>query len=690
MRNDSIRKSTFRWAIACAAAFGFATALAADTKPEKTAIPPTSHVTIATPGSQWLNVSRPLTPEDLRDQVVLLDFWTYCCINCLHTIPELAKLEKEFKDQLVVIGVHSAKFDTEKDTDQIRQAVLRYGIDHPVVNDRDFRIWRMFDVRAWPTLVLLKPNGEVARVASGEGHTAEMRKAIRAVLKAFPKRPKPNLPIELERDKIAKGEFFYPSKLAFDRETKTLFVADSSHDQIAAYTWNPKEPAALKPAFRVGKSATPGFANGTYASARFRRPQGLLFSKGALYVADTENHAIRKIDLKSKTVSTIAGTGKQGEVPKRNKNLPARSTALSSPWDLALHPDADHLVIAMAGDHQLWSLDLKSHRLSVIAGTGAEAIDDGLVAENTLAQPSGLSSLLGSLYFVDAESSSLRFYFEGYVRTLVGSGLFDFGFKDGDRKRAKLQHPLGIFADVTGVYVADTFNHSIRRYDPQKQTLETVIGDGHPGEGAADAPTAGSKVELNEPSGITKLAEGLFAISDTNNHRLVVWNKATGKVERMKIDGEKFAETKLDAKSLRSGTAVAARKRISLHLPNTLAIPDAKVNRTNPVLHIILPEHYKLNEEGPSFARLFEGAPPKESLKRAWKREDLVKSTTLSLSDLKEGADYTFQGTFYFCLTAKNAVCEIASVSFPLHVDPHGTEKIDVNLTGALVKAATK
>ena len=687
MRNVSYRKSGFRRALVGVFALlsSFASAAEVEARPD---IPPASHVTIATPGSQWLNVSRALTTDDLKNKIVLLDFWTYCCINCMHTIPELAKLEKEFKKDLVVIGVHSAKFDTEKETDQIRQAVLRYGIEHPVVNDRDFRIWRTFEVRSWPTLVLLKPDGEVAKFVSGEGHTDEIRKEIRAVMKAFPKHAKPNLPIELERDKVAKEEFFYPSKLAFDEATKTLFVADSSHQQVAAFVWDPKQPTKLKPAFRVGKSGEAGYANGSYAKARFRRPQGLLAAKGVLYVADTENHAVRKIDLKSKTVSTIAGTGKQGKAPETLRDAPARSTALASPWDLAFHPDDDHLVIAMAGDHELWSLDLKAGKLTVIAGDGREAIDDGMKGENTLAQPSAVSSLLGSLYFLDAESSSLRFYFEGYVRTLVGSGLFDFGLKDGDRKKAKLQHPLGLFADVTGIYVADTYNHAIRRYDPKAQKMETVIGDGKAGEGAADAPEAAAKVRLNEPSGITKLSENLFAIADTNNHRLVLWDRASGKVERLKVEGEKKAETKLDEAALKSGADVARQKRLNMRLPNVLPMEEAKVNRADPVVRILFPERYHLNAEGPSFARLFVGEPPKESLKQEWKREDLAKSTSLELKDLKAGETYTFQGSFYFCLDAKNAVCEIASVSFPIRVDPVGAEKVDVNVTSAAAAKA--
>jgi hypothetical protein len=293
------------------------------------------------------------------------------------------------------------------------------------------------------------------------------------------------------------------------------------------------------------------------------------------------------------------------------------------------------------------------------------------------------------LYFVDAESSSLRFYFEGFVKTLVGSGLFDFGFKDGDRKKAKLQHPLGIYADVTGIFVADSYNHSIRRYDAPKQSMETVVGDGKPGEGAAEVAELGPKTRLNEPSGIEKLAEGVFAISDTNNHRIVVWTQATGKVERMKVVGEKSVKKEVSGgagEESAPDAAVAGVKRMSVRLPNTIGMPDAVVNRTSPEIQIVLPEGYHLNVEGPSFARLFEGEPPKEVFKREWKREDLVKSLTLKVTDLKAGVGSIFQGTFYFCTEAKNSVCEIASVSFPIRLDPSGAEKITVALSGQATK----
>src|SRR5690606_6372922 len=155
--------------------------------------------------------------------------------------------------------------------------------------------------------------------------------------------------------------------------------------------------------------------------------------------------------------------------------------------------------------------------------------------------------------------------------------------KDGDRKKASLQHPLGLYADVTGVYIADAYNHSIRRYDPKKQELETVVGDGDRGSNANDKAVDADDVEMNEPSAITQLADGRFVIADTNNHRLLFWNKDKEKVERMKIEGEKSSSPvsvpDIDADG---------KKKLSTRLPNVLESRDEKVNRTNPEVRIVL------------------------------------------------------------------------------------------------------
>src|SRR5215471_1254243 len=121
-------------------------------------------------GLEWLNTDHPISLRDLKGQVVLLDFWTYCCINCMHVFPDLHALEEKYKDQpVVVIGVHSGKFDQEKDVDHIRQAILRHNINHPVAVDSQFKIWNSYGVQSWPTLILIDLEGNAVAGWSGEG-----------------------------------------------------------------------------------------------------------------------------------------------------------------------------------------------------------------------------------------------------------------------------------------------------------------------------------------------------------------------------------------------------------------------------------------------------------------------------------------------------------------------------------------
>ena len=113
---------------------------------------------------EWLNTDQPLALDgNLKGHVVVLDFWTYCCINCMHILPDLEYLEQKYADQpVMVIGVHSAKFETEREAENIRQAIQRYRIHHPVIVDQDFAVWNSFGASAWPTFAIIDSSGETA------------------------------------------------------------------------------------------------------------------------------------------------------------------------------------------------------------------------------------------------------------------------------------------------------------------------------------------------------------------------------------------------------------------------------------------------------------------------------------------------------------------------------------------------
>ncbi|MCC6273398.1 MAG: redoxin domain-containing protein [Deltaproteobacteria bacterium] len=603
--------------------------------------------------AQWLNTSRPLKPEDLAGRILLVDFWTYCCINCLHVMPDLHRLEKEFGPDLTVIGVHSGKFDNERDLENIRAAVLRYEIEHPVVNDAEFKIWNAFGTRAWPTFLLINPEGEVDRAYSGEGHYQELREDILRLRKEYAGKFRSDpLPMALEKEKAPSSLLGFPGKLAYAPDLDRVFVSDSNRHRILGL--QPDGTVVTE----IGREGEAGARDGSFAEARFRAPQGLLYADRKLYVADTENHLLRVVDLEAGKVNTIAGTGAQaaGAVPpltgdKREQPLqrqPALQTPLSSPSDLAFYPNKAAIGIAMAGAHQLWSYDLATQTLQVLAGNGSESIDDGAYPDNSLSQPSGLSAFGGKLYFVDSESSSLRelAYVPDYkvlrakVRTLIGTGLFDFGFKDGKQGAARLQHPLGVWAEDSGIYVADSYNHAIRRYAPATGLLTTLAGNGMRGRDDGSFERA----RFNEPNAIIRVGEKLY-VADTNNHAIRVLDPATKTVSTLELRMPTSAPPARPAEKLPN---LKIRER--LVLAAGVPIPWS----------LQLPEGWKLNAEAPSTLRLFELKPEGASLLRAYPRAELL-GKQVSLPAVKAGGRYLLQGTFYYCREGKEALCFLQS-----------------------------
>jgi DNA-binding beta-propeller fold protein YncE len=468
-------------------------------------------------GVGWLNTAGPVRIKDLKGKVVILDFWTYCCINCIHTLPDLAKLEKKYPNELVVVGVHSAKFDTEKGTENIRKAILRYEISHPVVNDAEMKIWRAYGANSWPSLFLIDPDGYIVGQDSGEGLYDVLDKAVARLIEVHKERKTLNerpLKFELARNK-EKGDspLFFPGKVLADEAGNRLFIADSTHHRIVITDLTGKKIA-------VAGVGVPGRADGAFDKARFNDPQGMALKGDTLYVADRKNNLIRALDLKAGTVTTVAGTGQQG-IDRSTGGSPLK-VGLNSPWALLLHGET--LYVAMAGHHQIWALDLKGNRLTPYAGNGRENIRDGGLAEACFAQPSGLATDGKTLYVADSEVSAVRAVplgGRGEVRTIVGEGLFEFGDVDGTADKVRLQHALGVAYHDGLLYVADTYNSKVKVIDPEKRTSRTFVG--------------GPSV-FSEPGGISYAAGKLY-LADTNAHRIRVVDLKTKAVSTLPLQG---------------------------------------------------------------------------------------------------------------------------------------------------------
>ncbi|MFF4495688.1 NHL domain-containing thioredoxin family protein [Streptomyces sp. NPDC001546] len=443
----------------------------------------------------WLNTGgKELTLADLRGRVVILDFWTFCCINCLHVLDELRELEEKHRDTVVVIGVHSPKFVHEAEHAAVVDAVERYEVHHPVLDDPELATWKQYAVRAWPTLVVIDPEGYVVAQHAGEGHAHAIARLVE----------------ELEAEHEAKGTlrrgdgpYVAPEPVATDLRfpgkalvlpSGNLLVSDSTRHQLVELDADGESVVR-----RIG-SGERGFGPDS-----FSEPQGLaLLPDGRVVVADTVNHALRVFDPAGGTVETVAGTGRQWWQGSPTSG-PALEVDLSSPWDVAWWQG--RVWIAMAGVHQLWTWDPEAGTVQVAAGTTNEGLVDGPAAEAWFAQPSGLAAAGDRLWVADSETSALR-YVEpdgegGYaVRSAVGTGLFDFGHRDGDAAQALLQHPLGVTALPDGsVAVCDTYNHALRRYDLATGQVTTLATD------------------LREPSDAVLAGEDIVVV-ESARHRL--------------------------------------------------------------------------------------------------------------------------------------------------------------------------
>ncbi|MFN2564839.1 MAG: alkyl hydroperoxide reductase [Gemmatimonadaceae bacterium] len=447
----------------------------------------------------------------------------------------MRKLEEKYSEHVAVVGVHSGKYLTERVTDRIREASLRLGATHPVLNDRQFRVWRAYAVRAWPTLVAIDPRGYVVGTHAGEFTVAGIEPFVqRTLATARDAGTLSSEPLHFRVDKSATtraSSLRYPGKVTLDdveAVSPRIAIADSGNHRVLV---GRLQPLGRRARIEHVLGGTRGFADGIGADARFDSPQGMCFGGDhTLYVADAENHAIREVDLISGEVRTLAGTGEQ---LRTREDM--RAGALSSPWDVTLVGRT--LYVAMAGVHQIWGIAAQEGgrmseggvaadspllpRSSLLRiGSGAEEIHDGAYSEAALAQPMGITSAGGRLYFVDAESSAVRWAHtdpSGRVGTIVGTGLFDFGDKDGIGDDVRMQHQQGIARHSDGrLLVADSYNDALKWVDPSSRRAESWL------RGFA------------EPSGVA-IGGGLAYVADTNAHRIAVAPLDGGEVEEVEL-----------------------------------------------------------------------------------------------------------------------------------------------------------
>lgn len=613
-------------------------------------------------GLSWLNTSAPIELQQLRGKFVLLDFWTFCCINCMHIIPDLKRLEQKYPQELVVIGVHSAKFQNEKDTNQIREAILRYEIQHPVVNDADFEVWQSYAARAWPTLVLINPAGRIVGRMSGEGVFDPIDSVLRQAIPYFEQKgalKRSPLSLTLESASRVESLLAYPGKISANQETQRLFITDSNHHRILITN------DAGRILDVIGSGAQ-GKSDGSFEKAEFHHPQGTALDGEILYIADTENHLLRTANLRTREVSTILGTGEQAR--RMNVGGTGRQLALNSPWDVLVY--SGKLYIAMAGPHQIWVADPKSLSAAPYAGSGVENLKDAKRLEAALAQTSGLTMIGNRIYFADSETSSVRVVAVGNedspVETIIGKGLFEFGDIDGDAGKARLQHPLGIAAADGMLYIADTYNSKIKMIDPGRRTSTTFAGSGQKTFRNGSLKEA----SFQEPGGLAWL-NGKLYVADTNNHLIRVIDPKAKTVSTLELSGVEKLTTFSETSTFRG-------RHVDLGA-TILGVSGSEL-----VVSFDLPDGYKRNDAAPFYLKWSATAHQDVQFAKRpedfdWRKEQFP--VRIPIQTLNRNTRITLDTVMYYC-TSQESACLVDPIRASLEVRPaaNGPTSVPVHI----------
>lgn len=600
----------------------------------------------------WLNTDRPLQFSDaLRGRVVILDFWTYCCINCMHILPDLAWLEEKYKnDPVTFIGVHSAKFSNEASRETIRAAILRYEIQHPVVIDDNMKIWRSYAARSWPTQVVIDSKGYITSTAAGEGNREVIDLAIAEALEqGRSDHTLTNGPLTLRKEANVRATsgLAFPGKVLADDESGRLYVSDSNHNRIIIAEL-PDANGHAKVINVVG-CGNIGADDGPADAASFNHPQGLAVAHDNLYIADTENHLIRAIDLSSFDVTTIVGTGEMSN--DRAGGAMGTGQGLNSPWDLVL--EGSTLYVAMAGIHQIWRIDLPVGFARALAGTGRENIADGPAESAALSQPSGICRLGGNLFFADSEVSAIRGIDMAAenVFTVIGEGLFSFGDVDGTFPKAKLQHPLGVENWHTSLLIADTYNHKIKLVDPGARSVRTLYGTGTVGTNTDDGQPA-----FFEPAGLSVAGDHLY-VADTNNHRIV----------RINLETHEWCEVIFEGLSASGSEDTSSADVIEADPVTIKADSDVEL-----VLDISLPEKAHINADAPWSVRVCSNGTT--LAQQTDKNDKLPLKVTVPASNVVTDHPWEVTASLAYCTDGDRSMCIPIHVAWKVNIQSGGSD----------------
>ena len=623
----------------------------------------------------WVNTDGRVRMEDLRGKYVIVDFWTSCCLNCFHVLAELDKVKDKYPGEVVVVGIHAGKFTNEKDSQNVLEAIERYGISHPVANDADHRYAKKMAIIFWPTVFIVTPDGQLVMIVRNEITSERMSEIIDQGIGYFREKgqiDKTPLHLKVAKATDAKTPLRFPGEVLADEDTNRLFIADSGHNRIIICTLS----GELIDVVGCGKV---GSNDGSYETATFHFPHGMALHENNLFVADSRNHLIRAINLQTRKVSTVAGTGNiadsnnpfpQQDGYKRWTGDPLK-TDLKSPWSLLVH--SKDLYIAMAGSHQIWHMPLDGSFIGPFAGNGREDVVDDVYLPSapfeldaaSFGQPMGITRSFQTMYVADAEGNSIRqvpLRMGGKVQTLLGTDhmpdgrLFNYGDVNGGYKIAKFQHPRDVEFFVDRIFVADTFNNKIKvitggidSLARENCKLEDFVGTGAAGN--SDEPGAEM---FNEPGGISATGSQLF-VADTNNHSVRVIDIFNRKTSTLATPGLKPPVIELETRPDFADATQIVVEPIAL---------GSKKRDLRFDVQLQLSEFIKLNELASNGCFIDFLDENKNVIERGdFKSVDAVSGqVTFDVNSIPDSTKFVrISMVYYFCLEGGEGICRIGS-----------------------------
>ncbi len=614
---------------------------------------------VKTDKKNWINLVEPLQKEDLKNKIIILNFWNYSCQSCIQNIDKLKKLKAKERDGVLIIGIHVKFFNDDSKLQAIKKAVEKYDINFPVIDDLDSKLYNEFSIKSLPTYILINPLGKVKNTYSNSQAIKNLEKDANFLAKKYRYRlNKKPVNILLEKNNLVKTILKSPSRLSFTSEFKVnsenkpaIFISDVSTNNILVTSTSGK---ILE---KIGNSKL-GFEDGSFESASFNNPQGMTFEANKLYISDSGNNAIRVADFDKRSVETIIGDGQVGGIVE-NSIKPVANSRLNSPSDIEFFPDYNNLLIANSGTNQILTFNVRDKTLTAFVGSGKLGLKDGAGKEAELAQPLDLYAYKNEVYFIDSKSSSLRKAdVNGNVKTLVGKKIGSFGHRNGSAAEALMQNPTSLTVDDTGAYIVDSLNHIIRRYNFETNTVSDY-------ESFSDNFKE-NILKLDEPSSIVSMADR-FYISDTNNSRIITIKRSNYETSLFDI---------IPSQKIKKGNIIN-------FTINKETVKDIKLPANSDIkLSLNYGQGWKINDYAPSYLNLLEmenNSSAKLIKLIDWKD---LKNNSTTLPQLKANNSYFLQGLIYFCEDKKNSLCYIKEIQQNLIIESKEHKNtIEINLT---------